>query len=589
MSTTTADDRRRSPWAALRLVLRIGAPPRSRLALSVALGSAAAMCTVGLMACSGELIDRAALRPPLYTLTLLMAAVQLLALGRGPLRYGERLFGHDAALATLGRIRLWLYDRIEPQSPAGLSHWRAGDLLVRATADVDVLQDLYLRGIAPLVVAGITSVFAVTLVSLILPGAGAVLAACLVGAIGLTASLTWVRQRGLGEREAALHGELGGDVVELLRGAPDLVAFGRADEYLQRAFDADQALMRLARRRAWTAGAATALVIALTGVAAVGVMVVAVPAIGTHRLPGYLLAVLPLVVLGVFEVVTPVSDAVTSLCRQVHAAHRLLAIADLPDPVLDPADPARRPAAAGIEVDGASLRYEPEAPRALNGFTMSVPEGRRVALTGPSGAGKSSVVNLLLRFWPLEEGTATVGETPIDRLDQDSVRRMIGWVAQDSHLFTTTIRANIALARPGAGDEQIMDAARAAQLGPWIASLPDGLDTRVGELGALVSGGQRQRLALARALLAGPPVLVLDEPTSGLDRPTARRLLVDVLAANGGRSLVYVTHRHEELDAFDDVLMIDAGRVTGVRHRPSGTLGVGVLSVPAGRTVDHIG
>ena len=196
----------RSPRDTLRLVLRIGAPPRSRLLVSLALGCAAAACTVGLLACSGALIDRAALRPPLYTLTVLMAAVQLLALARGPLRYGERLVGHDAALSTLGRIRLWLYDRIEPQSPAGLTRWRTGDLLVRATADVDTLQDLYLRGVAPLVVAGVTTVVASVTLAVILPPAGLLLAGCLVAAMALSGALTWARQRGLGDHEATLRG-----------------------------------------------------------------------------------------------------------------------------------------------------------------------------------------------------------------------------------------------------------------------------------------------------------------------------------------------------------------------------------------------
>ena len=185
------------------------------------------------MACSGELIDKAALRPPLYTLTVLMAGVQILALGRGPLRYAERLFGHDAALQAIGRLRLWLYDEVEPRTPAALCQWRSGDLLSRATADVDSLQDLALRGISPVVVGVLSSLFAVALVAVILPVAGLVLAGCLAGALCSTSTVAWLRQRGLGAKEAALRGELSADVVELLRGAADLVAFGRDEEFLR--------------------------------------------------------------------------------------------------------------------------------------------------------------------------------------------------------------------------------------------------------------------------------------------------------------------------------------------------------------------
>ncbi len=552
-------ERGRTGLFTLQSLFRIGAPSRGRYALSVALGAGAAMSTVALMACSGTLIDRAALRPPLYTLTVLMAGVQILALCRGPLRYGERVLSHDAALQATGRLRLWLYDRIEPLSPAALGHWRSGDLLSRTTADVEALQDLALRGVSPLLVGISTSLFSVALVSFILPVAGLVLAASLALALGTTSLVAWRRQHGLGSRESALRGELSADIVELLRGAPDLIALGRDEEYLGRALAEDAALSRLARRRSWTAGAVSALATAFTGAAVVALLAVAVPAIESGRLPGYMLAVLPLVSFGAFEVVTPVADAVSRLSHQLGAARRVLAVGDIPLPVHDPPEPLAEPDGNDIALIDACLRYEPGARLALEGLSLSVPSGRRVGLVGPSGAGKSSVVNVLLRFWSLESGRAELGGRDLEDLSQATPRKKIAWVAQDTHLFNTTIRANIALGRPGASEAEIEDVARAAQLGDFVDSLLAGLDTPVGEQGAQVSGGQRQRLALARALLAGSPVLVLDEPTSGLDEATAERLLADLLSASGDKSLLYVTHRLDELAGFDEVVVIEGG------------------------------
>ena len=543
-------------------ILRIGAPDGPRFALSTALGVAAALSTVGLLACSGALIDKAALRPPLYTLTVLMAAVQLLALVRGPLRYAERLVSHDAALGALGRVRLWLYDQIAPRSPAGVAGWREGDLLARATADVDLLQDVYLRGVAPLLVAGVTALVTVAVVTLVLPAGGLVLAVFLLGGSAAAAALAWFRRRHLGGGEGALRGELGADVVELLQAAPDLVAMGRDEEYLERALASDTALERRARHRSWSDGAVSALVVLCTGGAVIGLLAVSASAIAAHRMPAFMAAVLPLVALGAFEVVTPAADAVARIADHREAAARLVAVADLPVPVRDPDDPAPLPGGSDVAIEDAVLRYTPGGPKVLDGLTMAVPEGRRLAVVGPSGAGKSSIVNVLLRFWGLDSGVARLGGTSLTDLSQDGVRRRIGWVGQDAHLFPTTIAGNIAVARPGATPEEIAEAARRAQLGPWIDSLPDGMDTPVGERGARLSGGQRQRVALARALLAGAPVLVLDEPTSGLDRPTARRLLDDVVTASGGTTVVYITHRDEELAPFDDVAVVDAGRVT---------------------------
>ena len=550
-----------SALATLRTLLLIAAPPRGRFLLSIALGIGAAMSTVALMACSGALIDKAALRPPLYTLTVLMASVQILALSRGPLRYGERLLAHDSALQATGRLRLWLYDEVAPRTPAALGQWRSGDLLARATADVDSLQDLALRGVSPVLVGVISSVFATCLVAVILPSAGLFLAGCLACALCLTSAVAWARQRGLGAKEAALRGELSADVVELLRGSADLVAFGRDEEYLERALADDAALARLARRRSWTAGAVSALAVGFTGIAVIGLLVVAVPAARSHRLPGYMLAVLPLVALGAFESVPPVADAVSRLSHYLAAARRVLAIAAIPTPVHDPVDPAPEPAGTDVVLKDAALRYSLDSPWALDGLTMSVPAARRVALVGPSGAGKSSVVNTLLRFWALEAGEVTLGAIPLERLRQETPRRMIGWVAQDTHLFNTTVRTNIALARPDASQAEIEAVTRAAQLGEWIDSLPDGFETKVGEQGAQISGGQRQRLALARALLARTPILVLDEPTSVLDEATAERLLSEVMSTTAGKSLLYVTHRLDELAAFDEVDVIENGRV----------------------------
>ena len=548
----------------LRTLLAIAAPSKRRFALSVGLGAGAAMSTVGLMACSGTLIDRAALRPPLYTLTVLMAGVQILALCRGPLRYGERIFSHDSALRAIGRLRVWLYDEIEPRSPAALGHWRSGDLLSRATADVEALQDLALRGISPMLIGLVTSLFSIGLVSVILPVAGLVLAACLTGAVATTSLAAWQRQRKLGAREAALKGELSADVVELLRAAPDLIAFGREEEYLARCVAGDEALSRLARRRSWTAGATSALSTVFNGVAVIGLVAVALAAVESGRLPGYMLAVLPLVSFGSFEIVIPVADGVSRLSHHLATARRVLAIGDIPVPVRDPIEALSEPDGTDIALENAFLRYGPGAPLALAGLDLSVPAAKRVALVGPSGSGKTSVVNTLLRFWALESGNATLGRVPLDELCQETPRRMIAWVAQDTHLFNTTIRANIALGRPAASQAEITEAARAAQLTELIDSLPDGLDTEVGEQGAQLSGGQRQRLALARALLAGSPILVLDEPTSGLDGPTAERLLDDLVSSSQGKSLLYVTHRLDELARFDDVVVIEDGRLVGL-------------------------
>jgi ABC-type transport system involved in cytochrome bd biosynthesis fused ATPase/permease subunit len=244
------------------------------------------------------------------------------------------------------------------------------------------------------------------------------------------------------------------------------------------------------------------------------------------------------------------------------AASRLLALEAVPVPVHEPDAPERLPAGSpDVAFVGASLRYAPDLPRALDGVTLHVAPGRRVAVTGSSGAGKSSLVSALLRFWPLEEGNVTLGEIPTDRLAQSDVRATCALVDQRAQIFAGTVRSNVTLGRPDATDVEVDAALDAAQLSGWIATLPAGLETPVGDEGVAVSGGERRRLAVARALVAGGPVLVLDEPTTGLDAPLADQLIEDVLAAAGPRSVLLITHRAAEAERCDSIVTLEAGRV----------------------------
>ena len=543
----------------IRRILAEPGTPYGRLALAGLLGLAASAATIGLLAGSGYVVGRAASRPGLGALAGILAGVEVLAFSRGPLRYAERLVGHDATLRALARWRVWLYDCLTPRVPAALSGWRSGDLLTRAIDDVDTLQDLYLRTLLPLVIAAGSAVLGLVVVGLELPVAAIALGAPLAVACTVPTVLAW--RSASGDDAAELGGALTAQVVDALHGAPDLLAFGADGAMLERLEKLSNEAAMIDRRQAATSALATLLTQLCAGAA---VLAVAVSAVHAHHLDPVMVAVLPLAALATFEPIPGIALAATRARAVGASARRLLALEAVPVPVHDPAVPAHVGAGTPeISFAQASLRYAPDLPRALDGVVVLVAPGARVAVTGSSGAGKSSLVNALLRFWPLERGALTLGGVAVDRLLQSDVRATCALVDQKAHLFAGTVRSNVTLGRPEATEEQVAAALDAAQLSGWIATLPSGLETPVGEEGVAVSGGERRRLAVARALLAGGPVLLLDEPTAGLDAALADRLITDVLAAAGTRSVLLITHRAGEATRCDAVVTLEEGRVVG--------------------------
>ena len=542
----------------LRRLGAIAQPPRGPMALSILLGSLAVGFGVALMTSAGYLISRAAERPPILALTVTIVAVRFFGIARPLARYLERLVSHDAALRALGRIRSRFYERIEPIAPAQLEQYRSGELLGRMVGDVEGLQNLYVRGLGPPLVALIVSAGALGFAAAILPSAAAILGAGLVVGGVLVPLVAAAVNRAVGLRQAGSRAELTADLVELLRSAPELVAYGREEETLERIRRSDRELARLDRRNAFAAGLADALMILVAGLTVAGVLAVAVAAHHADALDRVLVATLALLALASFDAVAGLPAAARELAGTLASGRRVLELTDRQALVRDPEKP--RPAPTGpavVALERVTARYASAEEPAVSGLELRLEPGRRIALVGPSGAGKTTVTNLLLRFLDPQAGRVTIDGHDLREYRQADVRATFALAGQDAHVFNSTIRANLELARPGSSDEELWQALRRARLASWVSGLPDGLDTQVGEEGAQLSGGQRQRLTLARAFLSDAPVLLLDEPTAHLDSENAEALVRDVLTAADGRSVLLITHRPEGLDLVDEVVALD--------------------------------
>ncbi|WP_370420067.1 thiol reductant ABC exporter subunit CydD [Streptomyces sp. QH1-20] len=543
----------------LARVRAAGRPWWGRFGLALLLGSLALGSAVGLMGVSGWLISRASQQPPVLYLMVAVTATRAFGISRAVFRYAERLVSHDAVLRALAGLRVAVYRRLERLAPAGLRETRRGDLLSRLVADVDELQDYFLRWLLPLGAAVVVGAASVGFTAWLLPEAGAVLAVGLLAAGAAVPALSAAVARRAERRLAPARGALATQVVDLLAGAPELTAAGAMPSRLAEAERADGVLTGIARR-ASAAGALGAGLSALAcGLTVAAAAWAGVQAVHDGRLGGLWLAVVVLMPLAAFEAVSALPLAVRHRQRVRRSAERVYEVLDAPLPVRDGSRPAPK-SPFPLRVTELTARYPGQEVPALDGLSMELVPGRRVAVVGRSGSGKTTLAQVLLRFLDAESGAYTLAGEDATAMDGDALRRLVGLCAQDAHLFDSSVRENLRLARPDADEAELRGALRAARLLEWVDSLPQGLDTLVGEHGARMSGGQRQRLALARALLADFPVLVLDEPAEHLDLPTADALTADLLAATEGRTTVLITHRLAGLAAVDEVIVLERGR-----------------------------
>ncbi|MFE9440617.1 thiol reductant ABC exporter subunit CydD [Streptomyces sp. NPDC006602] len=535
---------------------------RGRLVLALLLGSLALGSAVGLMATSGWLISRASQQPPVLYLMVAVTATRAFGIGRAVFRYAERLVSHDAVLRMLADTRVAVYRRLERLAPAGLRQTRRGDLLSRLVADVDALQDYWLRWLLPAGAAVAVSAASVGFTAWLLPEAGAVLAAGLLAAGACVPLITGAVARRAERRLAPARGVLATRVTDLLTGTSELTVAGALPGRTAEARRADGALTRIASRAATATALGDGLTALLSGLTVAATALVGAQAVADGRLSGVAMAVVVLTPLAAFEAVLGLPLAAQYRQRVRRSAERVYEVLDAPEPGREPEWPRQAPVSPfPVALKGLAARHAGQGRDALAGLDLTLEEGRRIAVVGPSGSGKSTLAQVLLRFLDADAGSYTLGGVDACALDGDDVRRLVGLCAQDAHLFDSSVRENLLLARKDATEDELRDALRRARLLDWADGLPDGLDTLVGEHGARLSGGQRQRLALARALLADFPVLVLDEPAEHLDLPTADALTADLLAATEGRTTLLITHRLAGVEAVDEVVVLAAGRV----------------------------
>lgn len=542
---------------------------RRELAGAGILGAIASISAVALLGAAAWLISTAAEMPPVLTLTVAAVTVRFLALSRALFRYAERLVGHDAAFRGLTELRVVVYSSLERLAPTGLSAFGRGDLLTRLVADVDAALDLPLRVILPWAQAVLVAVATVGFLGWLLPSAGVVIGVLCVVALAVTPWLVALMARSAEARMAPAKAELLGAVVRALDGTSEITAFGGGAAAAARIHDLDDRLTRLSARESFSLGFGGGIGVVVQGAAVAAALVIAIPAVTSGQMDPVLLAVVALLPLALFDVLSGLPASALAYQRLRGSAVRIQEVETAPAPVTEPVSPVAVPTTfTGLAVTAATAHWTVAA-AAIEDIDLAISPGQRVAVVGPSGSGKSTLANVLMGFLPYT-GSVSFSGVEVRDVEGDDLRHHVAMLTQQAHIFDTTIADNVRIGSPDATDDDVAAALEAAQLTDWVDGLPGGMATTVGPFGVTISGGERQRIALARLLIAQRPFVILDEPTEHLDGPTADVLADTMATALASSTVLTITHRLIGLEEADLIVELQNGRVaargTHVEH-----------------------
>ena len=557
----------------LRRLLSFLFPFTGHMILSILLSFATIVSGVGLMATSAYIISAAALQPSISILQVPIVAVRFFGTTRGVFRYLERLTSHQVTLRVVNRLRVWFYQNLEPLAPARLMQYRSGDLLSRILADIATLESFYTRVVTPPVVAVLVTITTVLFTAHYDISLALALLVFLLLAGGVLPSFSQIVSNRSSRQLAARRADLNAVLVDGIQGLPDLLAANQEQGQFIQLLKTNQALIEAQTRLAQASALQNALGLLLSNFGMWSVLCMAIPLVVAGRLEGVFLAVIVMTALASFEAVLPLPLAAQHLEHSMEAARRLLEVISAQPEVVDPVQTLPIPQDFSLEVKRLTFKYPPffeeEIGLALQDISFCLPQGGHMAIVGPSGSGKTTLVNLFLRFWEIQQGEILLGGKDLRAYSQDDVRRYIAVITQNTFLFNASVKDNLLLACTKASEDAMIRAAQTAQIHDFIQSLPEGYDTMLDEAGLRLSAGERQRLAIARAVLKDAPVLILDEATVNLDAVTEQSVLQAIQALMIGRTTLMITHHLVGLESMDTILVLQAGRVVeqGSHHQ----------------------
>ncbi|BBQ84602.1 TPA: cysteine/glutathione ABC transporter ATP-binding protein/permease CydC [Kluyvera ascorbata] len=534
------------------------------LSLGVVLAIVTLLASIGLLTLSGWFLSASAVVgfAGAYSFNYMLpaAGVRGAAIIRTAGRYFERLVSHDATFRVLAHLRVFTFSKLLPLSPAGLARFRQGELLNRMVADVDTLDHLYLRVISPLVGALVVILVVTAGLSLLDVSLALMLGGIMLATLLILPPLFYRAGKPTGEQLTALRGQYRQQLTGWLQGQAELTIFNASDRYRKQMEQTELNWHDAQRRQSELTALSQALMLLIGAVAVVSMLWLAAGGVGDNAQPGALIALFVFCALAAFEALAPVTGAFQHLGQVIASALRVSQIIEQQPEVTFPQQAAAAPhQQVALTLEQITFTYPEQSQPALDNLTLHVAAGEHIAILGRTGCGKSTLLQLLTRAWDPQRGRIQLNDTPLNQLDEHTLRQTISLVPQRVHLFSATLRDNLLLARPDASDEKLANVLRRTGLEKLLEDA--GLNSWLGEGGRQLSGGELRRLGIARALLHDAPLMLLDEPTEGLDATTENQILELLADVMQNKTLLMVTHRLRGLARFNQIIVMDNGQI----------------------------
>ncbi len=531
------------------------------MALASLIGFLTVGSSIGLMMTSAFIITKAALQVHILELQVAIVGVRFFGISRGVFRYLERLVSHEVTFKLLSKFRLWFFQKLIPLVPSQTIDYTSGDLLSRSVEDIEKLEHIFVRVISPPFVLLLTLILMWFLLGIFNIYYSLIFTfVYLTAAIGVPL-LTFVLSSKIGGKTVVLKSKLNELIIDGVQGLDELLSFGAEKRWREEIESTEKKLLALERKMKIIEGLHESLIGLMMNIAVFVLSVAAIPAVQGGTLEGIYLAVILIGTMSAFEAVFPIPQAVQYLEQSTAAGKRLFEITETEKKEKSVAPKKEEIQNYDLSIENVSFKY-PNGTDALKNISMNIPYLSNVAIVGATGAGKSTLVNILTKLWQYDSGKIKLGNLDFNEIDDEKVREVISVIPQKVHLFTGTIRENLLIANKNASDELLWEAISKAELRNFIESLPEKLDAPIGELGNMLSGGERKRLAIARALVKNAPILICDEITSDLDSLTERNIIHTVQKIGEEKTVIFITHRLIELKKFDRIFVLFAGEIT---------------------------